>query len=211
MLQFETTKLIVPRSGAGQDRAAIIEHGNSLIMILADGAGGMSGGAEAAEFVVQRAIQQMHSGVALPDATHCCEFLAELDAAVAADAKAGDTTAVIMSISELGVQGASVGDSEAWIIRNSDYVDLTEDQRRKPLLGSGEAIPVPFTAELQAGDMLLIGSDGLFKYAAPAAICTIVRANSAESAAEKLVELVRLPSGDLWDDVSILICRVAGA
>lgn len=208
---FDVTTFGHPRSGSGQDRAAIIEHGSSITLILADGAGGMSGGAEAADLVIQQTIQHMNSESTLLDATTCCEFLASLDAAIAADGEAGDTTAVVMSVSEAGVQGASLGDTESWIIRGSIYIDLTEHQRRKPLLGSGAAVPVPFAAELQVGDVLLIGSVGLFKYATPEAICAIVRANSAEAVAAKLVELVRLPSGDLWDDVAVLICRVAGA
>ena len=38
--------------------------------------------------------------------------------------------------------GASIGDSGAWLIDGSRIVDLTANQRRKPLLGSGYAHPV---------------------------------------------------------------------
>jgi hypothetical protein len=47
--------------------------------------------------------------------------------------------------------GASVGDSSAWLISPAGEVtDLTAQQRRRPLLGSGEALPVQFEAELGA-------------------------------------------------------------
>ena len=54
---------------------------------------------------------------------------------------------------------------------------------------------------------LLVGSDGLFKYADADAICGAVRDAPLGAAPERLVGLVRLRSGALWDDVSILLCR----
>jgi PPM family protein phosphatase len=40
---------------------------------------------------------------------------------------------------------------------------MTTNQRRRPLLGTGEALPVQFEAERRGGRVLL-ASDGLFKY-----------------------------------------------
>jgi len=45
----------VPARGAGQDRAAVFEHGEQLVVVLADGAGGTGDGARAAQAIVDAA------------------------------------------------------------------------------------------------------------------------------------------------------------
>jgi hypothetical protein len=96
-----------------------------------------------------------------------------------------------------------VGDSEAWLIE--DGVVLTEGQQRKPLLGTGAAKPVAFEAKL-AGT-LLVASDGLFKYARKADILAHARLERLDDAIHALTDAVRLPSGQLQDDVAIVACR----
>jgi len=76
----------------------------------------------------------------------------------------GQCTAVVVEISEGRVFGASVGDSGAWMLPGKAIVDLTENQNRKPLLGSDEASPMGF-GPIEISGRLLIASDGLFKYA----------------------------------------------
>jgi PPM family protein phosphatase len=49
--------------------------------------------------------------------------------------------------------------------------------------------------------------DGLFKYAQPEKICGIARGPDIEQASRELIELVTLPSGELWDDIAIVLCR----
>jgi hypothetical protein len=61
------------------------------------------------------------------------------------------------------VLGASVGDSEAWLVGEATIARLTNGQVHKPLLGSGRAIPVGFGPVPLAG-RLIVASDGLFKY-----------------------------------------------
>ena len=60
----------------------------------------------------------------------------------------GQTTGVVAFVrSDGSISGASVGDSVAWLISPAgELTDLTAYQRRKPLLGSGEALPVVFDA-----------------------------------------------------------------
>src|SRR5262249_7289847 len=99
--------------------------------------------------------------------------------------------------------GASVGDSGAWLI--DPFVDLTSAQKRKPLIGSGRACPVPFASPF-AGTLLL-ASDGLFKYAAQSRIRQLAAHPELERIPEMLVDAVRLPSGNLQDDVAVMICR----
>jgi PPM family protein phosphatase len=191
-----------------EDRAEVIPAGDSLLLVVADGAGGLSGGAEAAELVVRLLRERAHheqvgfwSG---DDWTHA---LREIDDAVANDPVAGEATCVVALVSPGRVVGASAGDSEAWLVEGEGCVALTGRQRRKPLLGSGAAWPVPFEAGFHAGTLLL-GSDGLFKYAAPKRIREAALDPDLERAADRLVELVRLPSGALQDDVAVILCRV---
>ena len=56
----------------------------------------------------------------------------------------GESTVVVVDVRADSICGASVGDSQAWIVNGADITDLTARQHRKPLLGSGEAEPVGF-------------------------------------------------------------------
>jgi serine/threonine protein phosphatase PrpC len=64
---------------------------------------------------------------------------------------------------------------------------------------------VEFEAELRG--TLLLASDGLFKYARRADIARIATGPDLEVTAAELIENVRLRSGDLQDDVSVVLCR----
>lgn len=64
--------------------------------------------------------------------------------------------------------------------------------------------PTPFPhGPLQGA--LLVATDGLFRFAARDVIARIVRENPVGLAAEKLIELVRLPSGKFSDDVAAIL------
>lgn len=80
---------------------------------------------------------------------------------------------------------------------------------RKPLVGAG-CRPVAFAAPALGDGVLLVASDGLFSYAPGAEVLRIVRAGGELAAmAKALVELVRLRSGALTDDVSVVLVREA--
>ena len=104
--------------------------------------------------------------------------------------------------------GKIIGESGAWLITPDGIVDLTEHQCRKPLLGSGGALPVPF-GPMRLTGRLLVASDGLFKYAARDVIASVALEGSVEEGARGLVECVRLPSGMLRDDLAVILCDPA--
>jgi serine/threonine protein phosphatase PrpC len=104
--------------------------------------------------------------------------------------------------------GASVGDSEAWLILAQGCHALTARQRRKPMLGTGAAVPVSFCMPWAEGTLLL-GSDGLFKYALADTIGEVARGGTPGAACDALVDLVRLPSGKLQDDIAVVVCRLS--
>ena len=105
------------------------------------------------------------------------------------------------------VDGASVGDCEAWLLgAQGDVLELTRTQQRKPLLGGGGGA-VPFSANLEAGSTLLLGSDGLFKYVPRRAIVAACEAADVDAIAAELVGLPRLSSGQLPDDLGVVVAR----
>jgi serine/threonine protein phosphatase PrpC len=201
---FSVSKQIHGLNQPCQDRAEFIELGSSLVLILADGAGGMSGGAEAAEFVVQSVKQRVPS----TSLTHwgLVALLMSIDRKMAELGAYGETTAVIAVLSDQALTGASVGDSGAYLFSNGTIENLTEKQMRKPFLGSGSAFPLGFSRP-SADGTVLVASDGLLKYSSMEKISAIAVGPDLEESSQKLVQLVRYPSGALPDDVSILLAR----
>jgi serine/threonine protein phosphatase PrpC len=168
-------------------------------LAIADGAGGTGNGADAAE----RLIAALTKLAGYAASTDWFDTLCALDDEVSASG--GQTTGVVAFTDGNRITGASVGDSAAWIISpTGKMTDLTARQRRRPLLGSGEALPVQFEAD-SGGGRLVLASDGLVKYATAEQICVLATHGSAEQAARALANCVRLPSGGLQDDVAVVI------
>ncbi|MCA9797755.1 MAG: hypothetical protein KC910_38365, partial [Candidatus Eremiobacteraeota bacterium] len=140
----------LPSGARSQDRVVVMPD----TVILADGAGGVAGGEEAAQFFLD-----FMAGRPSP----LWDAFVEVDRRLAADPVCGDTTGIVVNLNEHELSGVSVGDSEAWLVTAESIVVLTEYQRRKPLLGSGEAMPIPFQCPRRPGK-LLVASDGLFRY-----------------------------------------------
>ncbi len=186
------------RRGRGEDRIAIVECPDRKLIAVADVAGGVAGGAAAAE-----AICRALAG----DARDWAAWLAQRDTTLAASST-GLAAAVVLSISVDGViHGASVGDCEAWVFAEDEMVNLTARQVRKPLLGDGGALPARFTARVTGGT-IVVASDGLWKYMGHKRIGEAAALRPLESALDALVAGVRLRSGALQDDVGIVVCEV---
>jgi serine/threonine protein phosphatase PrpC len=203
-VNFAVAKEIQAGGSELQDRAGSFWSGPNLILVLADGAGGLSGGAKAAEFVVENTKSRVNSTMVSSD--QLCTFLIALDREMSVSGTMGETTCVIVILSEAGVIGASVGDSGALIFSKGGVDNLTRNQIRKPLLGSGQAAPVGFNRTLLDG-VLLIASDGLLKYTSQEKIAAVIAATSFADTTKKLIDLVRYQSGTLPDDVSVLLVQ----
>lgn len=188
-----------------QDRAGIFPHKDGVVLVVADGAGGTARGEEAAQLVLEAVRALVSQSETLPDAAGWSDLLQALDPALAR--LGGQTTAVVASVSSTGIQGASVGDSIAWLLEGNHYQDLTQRTPIKPLLGSGEASLGVFLHQ-EAGGILLLASDGLWRYAPAQKICDVIHTQRGDlaSAGQQLFQTVRLPSGALQDDVSIALC-----
>ena len=176
--------------------------GSGVVGIIADGAGGSGGAVEAAD----TAIMWTKAFLDRPNVRDdpWVDLLKRIDQQINLDN--GETTAVVISISNEKISGASVGDSVAWIISDESVDDLTANQIRKPLLGSGAAVPIGFERSGWTGTILL-ASDGLINYAPRQRLWEIARGPDLELAARQLIDLVRLRSGALQDDTSIILCR----
>ena len=57
--------------------------------------------------------------------------------------------------------------------------------------------------------MIVVGTDGLFKYASADRIAAAVRGCSPPEAAERLVSVVKLASGAYQDDVGVVVISPA--
>ena len=204
-IQIATRCLV---GSTGQDHIFARVFDDVAIVAIADGVGGSAGGAEAAQLVVREAAKVAQNVRDPRDANFWADWLTEMDLLIDADAEAGETTAVIAAIGAGFVAGASVGDSSAWLIGASDWLDLTENQNRKPFLGRGAASPTPFSAPWN-GQTVLLASDGLTKYADWERLIPMARGALIQAAADELVAAVRLPSGHFFDDVSCILCRDA--
>jgi serine/threonine protein phosphatase PrpC len=196
--QFAHVVEIAATSRNGEDRARMFAPEGGIVIALADGAGGTGNGARAAQAIVDTAGASSLT-------TDWCALLDDLDQD-GTRLGHGQSTAVLLSISELGISGASVGDSGAWVITGADVVDLTAGQHRKPLVGDG-CFPFRVTAPPLVGGTLLVASDGLLRYAKQPDIARIANGPDLRAAARELIDLVRLPNGSLQDDVAIVLCR----
>jgi len=187
---LDIAELVLSCLGGGQDRTLTIRTAKGTILAVADGAGGTSAGATAAEAALRGVAAFAHAAaIDTPDGWP--RFIQTTDVALASSG--GQCALVVATVTGARILGASVGDAGAWLIDDT-VVDLTANQVRKPLLGTGT---------------LLLASDGLLKYAPPDAIARVARERDLQNAVHSIAELPRLRSGSLPDDVSVVLCRAS--
>src|SRR5437016_3065447 len=102
---FKASKQIQAGDRELQDRAEFFWCGSNLVLVVADGAGGMGGGAEAAGFVVKGVKERIFSpGL---DSVSLTNLVASLDREMAESGFFGETTCVIVILSSTGIIGTS--------------------------------------------------------------------------------------------------------
>ena len=201
--------------GNTEDRAAVTLVDGGWLLCLADGTGGISGGARAAELFVAEVVRT----AALPsfarnEAEAWAELVERADRALVADRQAGETTGIALMVTPSALVGASCGDSQAWLLTSEARLDLTASQARKPRLGSGRARACPFRAEPRG--TLVVASDGLFDYAPHESIAETALAAAGDGAtlaaaghgAERLVRLVLDRHRPAPDDIAVIVGRL---
>lgn len=200
---FNYAKALASSRQDSEDRAEVFEVGNALVIALADGAGGVGGGAAASDALI-RAVRCRIADATFDayDLRAWSEVFKSTDIGLARQ-MTGETTAVVAVIGPEGIMGISVGDSEAWVLGPVVIDRLTEKQNRKRL-GSGGARAALFHRPMLDG-MLVVGTDGLFKNARPELISAASTEVNAGAAAEKLAGLPRSSSGHYPDDVAVVV------
>lgn len=206
---FEVATAVSSNRACSEDRLAVHHIAGGLLVVVADGAGGVAGGGRAADLAVDLVREVAATPtISLFAPEVWVELLARADAVLASDGAAGESTLVVVAVADDGsIVGASCGDSGAWIIRDDRTIDdLTMSQRRHRL-GSEYAEPVALQRPALGGT-LLVATDGLFSYAKRDAIASIVAEHEdLKRAAVALVEAVRLRGGSLRDDVAVVLAR----
>lgn len=181
---------------------------DSVVLALSDGAGGASGGREAAELLLEFVRDRADRLASSVGSAAVVSLLRGVDLAINLESHCGEATGVVAVVRDGIVVGASVGDSEAWLVADGRVTDLTGSQRRRPMIGTAKAEPVGFGPAPLVG-RLLLGSDGLFKYVARARLAECLTAGTVDQAAVALSASARLPSGAYQDDVSVIVCEDA--
>jgi PPM family protein phosphatase len=186
-----------------EDRVAVYPIPEGQIAVLADGMGGRSGGAAAADAVVMacETLAQLN----LEPRTWMTWFR-KLDEQMSVAPQIGETTALIVALLPQMIFGLSVGDSEAWWIEATESRHLSAGSEPKPWLGSGSAKPTQFTLTPNSGTLLL-ATDGLTKYCNREKWAGKLREDELPGLAENLIETVRYSSGRLPDDIAVLVAR----
>lgn len=202
-LDFEFATAAAAAGRRSEDRAEVFAHDGTLIVVVADGAGGVAGGAAASDAIV-RAVQAKSAGSPLDsfDVRAWSDVLVTADAELARSRDAGETTAVVIVVGPHGVLGVSAGDSEAWVVGpRADRLTAQQDRAR---VGTGRCRPTAFHRP-QLGGVLVVATDGLFKYARSDAILAACAAADVSTLAERLVDLPKLRSGAYPDDLAVVV------
>jgi serine/threonine protein phosphatase PrpC len=199
-----TSLFVAPGNLELQDRVEIFRFDDGVLLAVADGAGGMSRGAQAAELCM-RLISESAQSLRTPEA--CADLLQAIDLKLTSISECGQTTGLVLVIEPKRLFGASVGDSMAWAFTANERIELTQGQQRKPFLGSGVAFCRTFQFPMVAGT-IVVATDGLWKYTSLESIERRVGETDPAKLATELPQLVRLRSGGFPDDVAIATCRL---
>jgi serine/threonine protein phosphatase PrpC len=194
-----------------QDAFAITVHpddASCCVCVLADGQGGRTGGRAAARtaccVTMKKALSYSPKKLARPSSWP--SILRAADNAVRDSADAGYTTLVAACIVPSMVCGASSGDSAAIVLTGgNDHHRLTGNQIKNPPVGSGLAAFVPFSSRLVAPWVVLLMSDGVWKYTGWRKIVSAITQFNGQAMIDALQHCARLPcSGNFLDDFTVV-------
>ncbi len=197
---FTVCSYLEQQSERGDDRLYVAKVGGSIWFCIADGAGGTGSGDRAGSYIIE-AFAELTRIRDFNRAEDFESFLRKIDMDLVGERFGGEATAVLGKVENDLVLGASVGDSEAWLINSEYEYQLTNMQHAKPLLGSGNSIPIGF-GPMPIDLCLLIGSDGLFKYSKHQDIRSQVLNGST---AAEIAALAKTETGKLQDDISVIL------
>jgi hypothetical protein len=188
-----------------QARVGVFPLAAGRVLVLSDAAAGSAGGRKATSMVIGFFRRRAGEFQSFGGSYGWILALSELDRLLTEDSIAGEASAAIAFVADGTIHGASVGNARIWHVTPDGIADLTERQRAHPPLGSRVAIPVGFGPVALTG-RLLLGSHGLFDHGDRETIARIARTEAVTDAPAKLVNAVRSSSGELIDDVAVIVC-----
>lgn len=173
-----------------------------VICLLADGMGGRANGAAAARATCEAAWRAASAlrPQALRDPAAWRSVLAAGDRA-AVEAQ-GFTTLLGLAADRAQVCGGSCGDSKAFSLAGSEWVEWTAHQRKHPPVGSGAAVFETFAGP-RHGRVLLV-SDGVWKYSGQEALRRSFTLGAGSEVIDSLRRAALLPAGGLPDVFSLI-------
>src|SRR5688572_1469150 len=110
MSSFRTFTAMESYPGGGHDRVEVIVGDEGCVLAIADGMGGRSGAAQAAEGWIASVRHAASERDSWMDSDYWFDVMQRADRAILAHPGAGETTAIVAAVTEHGVCGASVGD-----------------------------------------------------------------------------------------------------
>lgn len=178
------------------------------IVALADGQGGRSGGAKAAQTAVKSAVSlALSASVAqVQSERFWAQLLFDVDQSVCDEPDAGFTTFVGVAVTVTKIIGVSSGDSQALLLTPDGSVELlTSKQKKNPPVGSAVCHPVTFMSPFPAEAKLVVMSDGVYKFVSQETICSTILKQKPRDAIQTILEAAIGKSGTLYDDFSMII------
>ncbi|MEY4673372.1 MAG: hypothetical protein RL148_1156 [Planctomycetota bacterium] len=203
--------------------SAVDEPGAADLFAVADGMGGMAGGAEASRAAL-RGLALGFRGWRGTDPldglragfSAACARVGELAGQLPALRDMG-TTLTAIAVGPGGAALVHVGDCRALRLRGRQLEQLTVDHARTDLdhvltrcIGAGMPPPQPDSGPvvLQEGDTVALLTDGVWKPVGPEAVARLLQGGSAQEAAERLVAAALAAGGP--DNATALVVRLRG-
>ena len=181
-----------------------------MLIAMADGQGGQSGGARAAKIAVEAVLDAARHTSPMRLREHPAawrEILHHADEAVMADPEAGFTSLVGFAAGDgSGITGASCGDSAVLVACDGATQVITDHQYKNPPVGSGDANFVPFHGAIAPRRSILAMTDGVWKFAGWDSIADAACEKRGQPLIDALASRARLPgSGKFQDDFTLLV------
>ncbi len=209
--------IFVAQAGVGGlTQAAIDQHG--YLLAVADGVGGDAGGREASQAIITYLAQVYYSSPAPNPLENLRQAITQANQRAAVDVRMkfqdAATTLVTAVILNNQLFVANIGDSRAYLLRGGQLRQLTADHRQdgklaRYLVATSHIqpdffLPVP----LQAGDRVLLCSDGLYEAIVDAGeVARLAGKSGVKTAVNRLVKTANEYGGP--DNISVVMAEAA--